>query len=100
MSMAAQAPYLALFVWGWYLIYRLTLQRQMAPALRYAIGAVTVNWIWIEAGSRADLYEEIWIKPVEYPLAMSTVLAVLIALLAIMYQQRGPRRSVDAFASA
>jgi hypothetical protein len=91
MSMAAQLPYLAIFVWSIYLMYRLTLQKHMAPALRYAIGTGNVSWIWIEAGSRAEIYEEIWIKPVQYPVMMTAVFAALVATLVIMYRNRGSR---------
>jgi len=98
MGMAAQLPYLGIFVWGVYLIWRLTKQKHMAPALRYAIGTGNVNWIWIEAGSRAELYEEIWIKPVQYPLMMSAVFAVLVLTLVIMLQNRGARGAEEAAA--
>jgi hypothetical protein len=91
MTMTAQLPWLFFMVWGLYLIYRLTLQKHMAPALRYAIGTGNINWIWIEAGSRAEFYEEIWIKPVQYPVMMSLVFAVLVVCLALMYQNRGSR---------
>jgi hypothetical protein len=63
----------------------------MAPALRYAIGTGNVNWIWIEAGSRAELYEEVWIKPVQYPVMMSLVFATLVALLIVMHQNKNSR---------
>jgi hypothetical protein len=91
LGMAAQLPYLAIFAWGMYLITRLIKQKHMAPALRYAIGTGTVNWIWIEAGSRAEMYEEIWIKPVQYPVMMSLVFLGLVATLIIMLQNRGAR---------
>jgi hypothetical protein len=91
MGMAAQLPYLAIFAWGLYLIYRITFQKHMAPALRYAIGAGNINWIWIEAGSRAELYEEIWIKPLQYPMIMGLVFAGLVVTLIIMYRNPGGR---------
>jgi hypothetical protein len=91
MSMEAQLPYLAIFAWSMYLIYRLTKQKHMAPALRYAIGTGNVSWIWIEAGSRAELYEEIWIKPVQYPMLMGMVFIGLVVCLAVMYQNKGSR---------
>jgi hypothetical protein len=91
MSMEAQLPYLAIFAWSMYLIYRLTKQKHMAPALRYAIGTGNVSWIWVEAGSRAELYEEIWIKPVQYPMLMGMVFIGLVVCLAVMYQNKGSR---------
>lgn len=91
MAMTAQLPFLAIFVWGLYLIWRLAKQKHMAPALRYAIGAGNVNWIWIEAGSRARIYPEIWIKPLQYPVAMTLVVAALIATLVIMLRNKDPR---------
>ncbi|MBL8643040.1 MAG: hypothetical protein JNK21_03830 [Rhodospirillaceae bacterium] len=100
MGLAAQLPYLGIFVWGIYLVYRITKQRQMAPALRYAIGAGNVNWIWIEAGSRAELYEEIWIKPTQYPLTMSLMAVALAAALAVMLKNRGPNRNAAALEAA
>lgn len=91
MSTAAQLPFLAIFVWGIYLIWRLTKQKHMAPALRYAIGVGNVNWIWIEAGSRLKVYPEIWIKPLQYPLAMSAIAATLILAMTVMLRNRGAR---------
>ncbi|MBL8630653.1 MAG: hypothetical protein JNM81_13540 [Rhodospirillaceae bacterium] len=98
MGMAAQLPYLAIFAWGLYMVYRITKQREMAPALRYAIGAGNVNWIWIEAGSRAKLYEEIWIKPLKYPVSLSILFVLLVIALIIMLQNKGVSRGVPAAA--
>jgi hypothetical protein len=98
MSMAAQLPYLAIFAWGIYMIYRITKQREMAPALRYAIGAGNVNWIWIEAGSRADLYDEIWIRPTKYPITLSILFVLMIIALIIMLQNKGLNRGTPAAA--
>ncbi|MCB2108250.1 MAG: hypothetical protein KDE14_11145, partial [Rhodobacteraceae bacterium] len=84
MSMAAQLPYVAIFAWGMYLIWRLVKQKYMAPALRYAIGAGNVNWIWVEAGSRAKMYPEIWIKPLQYPVEMTLIALGLVGTLIIM----------------
>lgn len=91
MSMTAQLPFLAIFFWGLYLVWRISKQKHMAPALRYAIGAGNVNWIWIEAGSRAKIYPEIWIKPLQYPLEMGLIVTVLVAALVIMLRNRGSR---------
>ncbi len=98
MGMAAQLPYIGIFAWGIYLVYRITKQRQMAPALRYAIGAGNVNWIWIEAGSRAKLYEEIWIRPLKYPVTMSIVFILMVVALIVMLQNKGPNRGTPAAA--
>lgn len=84
MTMTAQLPYLGFFAWGMYLIWRLTKQKHMAPALRYAIGTGNVNWIWIEAGSRAEMYPEVWIRPLEYPVLMTLVFTVLVGTLVLM----------------
>ena len=91
MSMEAQLPYVGIFVWSLYLIWRLTKQKHMAPALRYAIGTGNVAWIWVEAGSRANIYEEIWIKPLQYPVLMSLVCIALVAIMIIMLQNKGSR---------
>lgn len=99
MGLAAQLPYVGFFVIGMYLLYRITLQRQMAPALRYAIGAGNVNWIWIEAGSRAELYEEIWIKPTQYPVSLTIIFVALVGLLLVMYQNKGTTRQNDTSSS-
>lgn len=90
-AMTAQIPFLLIFGWSIYLMYRLSFQKHMAPALRYAIGTGNVSWIWIEAGSRARFYPEIWIKPLQYPVLMSLVFASLVALLYLMLQNKGTR---------
>ncbi|MDX2222331.1 MAG: hypothetical protein SFV21_06255 [Rhodospirillaceae bacterium] len=98
MTTSAQLPYLGFFAWGMYLIWRLAKQKHMAPALRYAIGTAGINWIWIEAGSRAEMYPEIWIKPVEYPVLMTLVFAVLVGTLVLMRLNSASRGAEPALA--
>lgn len=60
--------------WGIYLVPKLAKIRGFGPALRYAIPTGNILWLPIEAFSRWGLYPEVWIKPVEYPGLMSSVL--------------------------
>jgi len=60
-------------VWGLWLLGRLLKYAHIGSALRYAIPTGNVLWISVEAGSRMRLYPEIWVKPLQYPLAMTAI---------------------------
>ncbi len=70
-----------LAVWGVYLLWRLSRFTRVMAAIRYAIPTKAILWIpFGELGPRYGLYDEVWLKPLEYSTAMWTVLAVFVVL--------------------
>lgn len=66
----------AFIVWGIYLARKLLKVNGLGATFRYAIPTGNILWLPIEALARWGIYPEVWIKPIEYPFLMSTVLAV------------------------
>lgn len=73
-------------VWAVYLLAKLMKVRGLGPAFRYAIPTGAIAWLPIEAFSRWGLYPEVWIKPGEYPVVMTTVLIMFVVGLVTMYK--------------
>jgi hypothetical protein len=81
-SLPAQALFAGCLVWGGWLMTRLVKYKHVAPALRYAIPTGNVIWIAVEMGSRWQFYPEIWVKPLQYPVAMTAITLVMVLTLA------------------
>lgn len=77
-SVAAMVITGGFVVWGIYLIPKLLKIRGLGPTFRYAIATGSICWLPIEAFSRWGLYPEVWIKPQEYSVLMSIVLALFV----------------------
>ncbi len=56
---------------GYLIFFKLREQRTIAPALRYGIGSVAVFWLLCELTSIWGWYQEIWVKPFQYPVSCS-----------------------------
>ncbi|MEE4184284.1 MAG: hypothetical protein V2J12_00810 [Gammaproteobacteria bacterium] len=76
---------LAFVAWGIYLVPKLLKIRGLGAAFRYAIPTGHICWLPIEGFSRWGLYPEVWVKPGQYPLLMSLVLAVYVAGIVAMF---------------
>jgi len=85
-SITAMAITVGFVGWAIYLIAKLLKVRGLGAAFRYAIPTGNIAWLPIEAFSRWGLYPEIWIKPAEYPLAMTMVLAFYVAAIVVLYK--------------
>ena len=85
-SVAAMAITVGFVFWGLYLAAKLFKINGAGAALRYAIPTGGVLWLPIEAFSRWGLYPEIWVKPAQFPLAMSAILLLLIVLLVGLFR--------------
>ncbi len=73
-----------LVVWGLYLFWRLTKFTRIMAGIRYAIPTKAILWIpFGEAFPKYGLYEEVWLRPWDYPRFMLSVLAVFAALFVI-----------------
>ncbi len=77
-SVAAMVITVGFLFWGIYLFRKLLKVRGLGATFRYAIPTGNILWLPIEGFSRWGLYPEFWVKPVEYGLLMSAVLAVFV----------------------
>lgn len=74
----------ALILWGAFLAWRLMHYTRVMAAIRYAIPTKAILWLpFGEALPKYGLYEEVWLRPWDYPRAMLSVLAVAIALFLV-----------------
>jgi hypothetical protein len=85
-SPAAMAITVGFVAWSVYLVPKLLKIRGFGATFRYAIPVGNISWLPIEAFSRWGLYPEVWVKPVEFPLIMSAVLAAYGVGLLAMYR--------------
>jgi hypothetical protein len=88
-STAAIVITIGFLVWGIYLAAKLMKIRGLGPALRYAIPTGNILWLPTESFSRWGLYPEVWVKPLEYSVLMSLVLAGFVVAGATMLRSRG-----------
>ena len=73
-------------LWGIYLLYLLTRQREVGFAIRYGIGAVGVAWFILEALALYEKFYEFYIYADRHPIAMTLVLAIFIAILVVLWR--------------
>ena len=85
-SMTAVVITVAFVAWAVYLIPKLLKVRGLGPTFRYAIPTGNIAWLPIEAFSRWGLYPEVWIKPSEYPVAMTLVLIFFVTGVMLLYR--------------
>ena len=71
-------------VWGGYLLRKLSNIGTMGLAIRYAIPTVAPLWLTIEMASLWDWLTEIWVKPFDYPISMSLMLAAFIGFFVVI----------------
>jgi hypothetical protein len=71
--------------------FKLREQRSIAPALRYGIGSVAVFWLLCEMAAGWGWYEEVWIRPFEYPITCTMIVLAFIA--GIVFTLRSARSS-------
>jgi hypothetical protein len=84
-SITAMVLTVVFVIWGCYLANKLMKIRGLGAAFRYAIPVGNILWLPIEAFSRWGLYPEVWIKPGEYPVLMSSVFALYLFGCVSMY---------------
>ena len=75
-----------IMLWGVYLTYKLTRQREVGLAIRYAIGAVGVLWFIPEILALYEVFYEFYLYVDRHPLVMALVLLSVIAALRILWK--------------
>jgi len=73
-------------LWGIYLIYKLTQQREVGFTIRYGIGAVGVAWYIPEALALYEKFYEFYIYADKHPIAIVTVLVVYIIIFVFLWK--------------
>jgi len=73
-------------LWGVYLIYKLTQQREVGFTIRYGIGAVGVAWYIPEALALYEKFYEFYIYADKHPIAILTVLVVYIVIFVYLWK--------------
>ncbi len=74
-------------LWSMYLFIKLIKINKMDYAIRYGIPVVIIFWNFVEILGRWDIYNEIWVKPLEYKMEITLILFVLILLGAILFYE-------------
>ncbi len=73
-------------LWGLYLFYKQTQQKEVGMAIRYAIGAVGVFWYTPEYTTLIGWYREPWVYYLDYPITASLILIAFIVLTVVVYK--------------
>ena len=73
-------------LWGIYLIYKLTQQREVGFTVRYGIGAVGVAWYIPEALALYEKFYEFYIHADKHPYAILAVLIAFITIFTILWK--------------
>lgn len=73
-------------LWGLYLIYKLTQQREVGFTIRYGIGAVGVAWYIPEALALYEKFYEFYLRADKHPYAMLLVLILTITIFVILWK--------------
>lgn len=73
-------------LWGLYLLYMLTQQREVGFTIRYGIGAVGVAWYIPECLALYEKFYEFYIYADKHPIAVTAVLIVYIGILVVLWR--------------
>ncbi len=73
-------------LWGIYLLYKLTQQRETGFAIRYGIGAVGVAWYIPECLALYEKFYEFYLYADKHPIAILAVLAAFITIIVILWR--------------
>ena len=73
-------------LWGIYLVYKLTQQREVGFTVRYGIGAVGVAWYIPEALALYEKFYEFYIYADKHPIAILFVLVAFVAIFVFLWR--------------
>ena len=91
------AIYIAWTAWAVYLVWKLLKIPRVGHAVRYGIPTGAVAWASFEMPSYFGAYDEIWLKPFDYPVTSIIVLATFVACF--VYVARHQRPGIGSHAS-
>lgn len=75
----------ALVIWGLYLLYKQTQQREVGMSIRYGIGAVGVAWFIPECAQFYGVFYEWYLYADRHPIVMSLTLLLFIAIFRFLW---------------
>lgn len=73
-------------LWGIYLLWKLTQQREVGFTIRYGIGAVGVAWFIPEVLALYEKFYEFYIRADKHPYAMTFVFIAFIAIIVFLWR--------------
>ena len=76
----------AIVLWGLYLAWKLTRQREVGLAIRYAIGTGGVLWFIPELAALYEKFYEFYLYSNRHPIAILVILAAVIAIWVILWK--------------
>jgi hypothetical protein len=76
-----------------YLVYKCTQQVRVAPAMRYGVGAGIVLWAVAEMPAHFGAYQELWLKPFEYPIFNLVSASLFIGGLVVLARWKKPAQA-------
>jgi hypothetical protein len=82
--------YVVWAVWFGYIFWRLFKFPRLGSTFRYAIPVGIVGWGLMEMPSYMGLYDEIWLKPFDYP--VTTLIATGLYIAGLIYLAHPPGR--------
>ncbi|ARN73433.1 hypothetical protein [Oceanicoccus sagamiensis] len=74
-----------IIIWGLYLLYKQTQQREVGLSIRYGIGAIGVAWFIPECAQFYGEFYEFYLYADRHPIAMTIVLVLFIAILRFLW---------------
>jgi len=73
-------------LWGLYLLFKCTQQREAGLAIRYGIGAVGVAWFIPETLAFYELLYEFYLRADQHPIAVGTLLALYVFCFRVLWK--------------
>lgn len=75
----------AVCLWGAYLIYMATRQREVGLAVRYGIGAAGVAWFIPETAAFYGVFNEFYLRVDLYPIQMLVILVIFVGVFRVLW---------------
>ncbi len=72
-------------VWGLYLLYKQTQQREVGLSVRYGIGAIGVAWFIPECAQFYGEFYEFYLYANEHPVAMTVILMLFVGIFRFLW---------------
>jgi len=73
-------------LWGIYLLYKLTQQREVGFTIRYGIGAVGVAWYIPEMLALYERFYEFYLYADKHPVAILAVLVIFVSIVVVLWR--------------
>lgn len=85
---------LVILIWGCWLAWKLLQIRRPGLAIRYAIPTVGCWWVLVETSTAMQLFPEVWLRPMEFPIIM-TMMGIVCASIWWGYSRQADPAAVE-----